>query len=250
MTPPVALTVAGSDPVAGAGIQADLKTFAAQGVYGTCVLTAVTAQNGRGGYAVQPVPARLVRAQLDAVLDDLPVAAVKVGMLPDAEAAQALAARDLPPLVLDPVLLSSTGFRLGALSAVRMMVPRATVVTPNLAEARALADAPGARPEEAAEGIGAPYVVVTGAHGDGVDLVWTPERTWYLRAPRIDTANTHGTGCTFSSAIAARLAYGDGVPEALERAKAYVTGALRGAAGWRLGSGAGPLDHFWFREAS
>jgi hydroxymethylpyrimidine/phosphomethylpyrimidine kinase len=249
VTPPVALTVAGSDPVAGAGIQADLKTFAAQGVYGASVLTAVTAQNGRGVYAVEVLPARLVRAQLDAVLVDLPVAAVKVGMLPDPEVAQALAARDLPPLVLDPVLLSSTGSRLGALAAVKLLLPRAAVVTPNLAEARALAGDPDAGAEEAAELIGAPCVVVTGAEGDGVDLVWTPDRTWYLREAPVDTANTHGTGCTFSSAIAARLAYGDSVPEAVERAKAYVTGALRAAAGWRLGSGAGPLDHFWCKEA-
>jgi hydroxymethylpyrimidine/phosphomethylpyrimidine kinase len=256
VTPPVVLTVAGSDPSAGAGIQADLKTFAAQGVYGVCVITAVTAQNSRGVSDVYPLPPAVVGKQLDALLDDVRLAAVKVGMLATAEAATVVAdrARDggLPNLVLDPVLLSSSGYPIGVREAVEHLLPYATVVTPNAAEAGALLDRPvGTRAElaEAAERLaakGPTSVVVTGGDGagpDAVDVLWTPDGVQFLTAPRVATRNTHGTGCTFAAAVAARLALGDAVPDAVREAKDYVTRALRDAADWKLGSGTGPLNH-------
>jgi len=260
MTPPVCLTIAGSDPGAGAGIQADLKTFAAHRVYGASVVTAVTAQNTHGVNDVFPVPATLVGTQLAAVLEDMPVAAVKVGMMATAEIAAVIATKarhgGLPNLVLDPVLLSSSGFRLGVVAAVKRLLPYATVVTPNLDEASALvgwpvasvADMAGAAAQIAAEG-GAKFVIITGGDAPGdeaVDALWTDAGARFLRAPRIATNNTHGTGCTFSAAVAARLAMGDAVPDALVRAKEYVSWALQGAVDWKLGGGRGPLNHLGF----
>ncbi len=255
--PRVALSIAGSDPSGGAGIQADLKTFAAHGLYGTAVITALTAQSTRGVAAVFAVPAGFVGAQLAQLLPDLPPAAVKVGMLGSAEAAglvaEQAAAGALPHLVLDPVLDSSSGFPLTGRGAVELLLPFATVVTPNLAEAAALAGFPVRTPEDmvrAASAIGARgprAVVVTGGDAPGVmatDAVWTPEGAQLLRGARVETRNTHGTGCALSSAIAARLALGDPVAVAVRGAKEYVSRALAGAAGWRLGNGAGPLDHF------
>jgi hydroxymethylpyrimidine/phosphomethylpyrimidine kinase len=231
VTPPVVLTIAGSDPCGGAGIQADLKTFAALGAYGASVVTAITAQNSRGVTAVAAVPPALVAAQLDSVLADLPVAAVKVGMLTSVRTAALIAERELPNLVLDPVLSASAGGELGNRAAIELLLPCATVVTPNRAEA---------------VGLTGRWVVVTGSGDD--DVLYHDGVAHTLATQRIDTRNTHGTGCTFSSAVAARLAFGDPVPDAVRRAKEYVTGALRGAAGWTLGSGAGPLDHFGFGE--
>jgi hydroxymethylpyrimidine kinase/phosphomethylpyrimidine kinase len=263
MTPPVALTIAGSDSGGGAGIQADLKTFAALGVYGTSVITAVTAQNTRAVTGVYPLLAAATREQLAAVLEDLPVAAVKTGMLGTDEVAAVVAgaARDglLPNLVIDPVLVSTSGSRLGVMSSVEQLVPYATVLTPNLDEASALVGWPVRTPDEMAAAAaqlgsaGARCVVVTGGDlgpdTEAVDAVWMADRAWMLRSPRVLTRNTHGSGCTFSAAIAARLALGDAVPDALASAKAYVTRAIGGSAGWRLGSGNGPLDHFgWTLE--
>jgi hydroxymethylpyrimidine/phosphomethylpyrimidine kinase len=257
VTPLVALTIAGSDPTAGAGIQADLKTFAAYRLYGASVVTAVTSQNTRGVDDVFTVPATVVGTQLAAVLSDLRPAAVKIGMLGTAEIAAVVAAKaragDLPNLVLDPVLASSSGFRLGVTAAVKRLLPYATVVTPNREEASALvgwevasvADMAGAAGQLAAEG--AKYVAVTGGDAGGdesVDALWTPAGARFLHAPRVVTTNTHGTGCTFSAAVAARLALGDAVPDAVVAAKEYVTRALRAAAEWRLGGGTGPLNHF------
>ncbi len=255
-TPPVVLTIAGSDPSAGAGLQADLKTFAAQRVHGVCVVTAVTTQNSRGVTDVYPVPSTVVETQLDAVLADVRVAAVKVGMLATAETAAVVAvrARDglLPNLVLDPVLLSSSGFRLGAAAAVELLLPYATVVTPNAGEAGALLGRPVTTAAELADAAGqlaargVKNVVVTGGDSpgeDAVDVLWTPAGVRFLTAPRVATRNTHGTGCTFAAAVAARLALGDDLPDALQEAKNYVTRALRGAADWDLGSGTGPLNH-------
>jgi hydroxymethylpyrimidine/phosphomethylpyrimidine kinase len=256
MTPPVVLTIAGSDPSAGAGLQADLKTFAAQGVYGVCVVTAVTTQNSHGVSDVYPVPPTVVGTQLDALLEDVRVAAVKVGMLATADIASVVAgrARDglLPNLVLDPVLLSSSGFRLGARAAVERLLPYATVVTPNAEESGALLGRPVTTAAEMAEAAGQlaakgpKYVVVTGGDSpghDAVDALCTPAGVRFLTAPRVATRNTHGTGCTFASAVAARLALGDDMPDALQEAKNYVTRALRDAADWELGSGIGPLNH-------
>jgi len=229
MTPPVVLTIAGSDPTAGAGIQADLKTFAAHGGYGVCVLTAVTVQNSRGVSAVHPLPAELVTAQLFAVLEDLPVAAVKVGMLATAEIAEAIATVGyaLPNLVLDPVLVSSSGHRLTATDAVRRLLPFATVVTPNADEAPYVTDAPQ-------------WTIVTG--GDGaVDTISGPDGTWELAGEPVGTRNTHGTGCTFSAAIAAGLAKGRDPLAAITRAKQYVSRAIETSLA--IGHGHGPTNH-------
>jgi hydroxymethylpyrimidine kinase/phosphomethylpyrimidine kinase len=205
---------------------------------------------------VYPVPPAVVGTQLDALLDDVRLAAVKVGMLATAETAAVVArrARDgaLPNLVLDPVLLSSSGFPIGVREAVEALLPYATVVTPNADEAAALLDRPVSTLAEMADAAGqlaakgATYVVVTGGDvpgPDAVDALWTPDGARFLTAPRIATRNTHGTGCTFASAVAARLALGDTVPDALQEAKNYVTRALRDAADWKLGSGIGPLNH-------
>lgn len=258
MTPPVVLTVAGSDPSGGAGIQADLKVFAALGVYGASVVTAVTAQNSRDVFDVFPLPGNVVSGQLTAVLDDLPVVATKTGMLATADIAAAVSAKAragaLPHLVVDPVLASSTGRRLGVVAAIERLLPYATVVTPNLDEASALVgwridtptDMAGAASQLASNG--AKHVVITGGDlpnpNESIDAVWTDAGVRFLRSRRVETRNTHGTGCAFSAAIAVRLALGDAVPEALVFAKRYVYRALVGARDWQLGSGHGPLDHF------
>ena len=258
MTPPVALTVAGSDSGGGAGVQADLKTFAAHRVFGTSVLTALTAQNTVGVRAIERVPPGFVAAQLDAVLDDLPVRAVKTGMLASAATVAVVAgyAGRLPNLVVDPVLVSSTGQRLFDDDAARayldVLFPHASVVTPNAREAALLAGRTVSTVDEAvaaAERLaktGVRCVVVKGGHLDGgadaVDVVWHAGAVELLRAPWVDTPNNHGTGCTFAAATAARLAHGEALPDALRAAKSYVHRALAGSAGWRLGTGHGPLS--------
>ncbi|AEV81719.1 phosphomethylpyrimidine kinase [Actinoplanes sp. SE50] len=251
MTPPVVLTIAGSDSGGGAGIQADLKTFAALGAYGVSVLTAITAQNTLGVTAIHPVPAGIVAAQLDAVLTDFTVAAVKVGMIADSAVAKVIAERaaELPNLVVDPVLVSTSGSRLGEAATVRVLTAYARVVTPNREEAAALA---GCRAETVPEmaaaaaeiaATGPRAVVVTGSDL-AVDVLWDAGRITELHGEPVSTPNNHGSGCTFSSAIAVRLAMGDPVPAAVAAAKEYVSGALRGGAAWRLGAGPGPLNHF------
>jgi hydroxymethylpyrimidine/phosphomethylpyrimidine kinase len=264
MTPPVALTIAGSDSGGGAGIQADLKTFAALGAYGACALTALTAQNTRGVQGVFAVPTDFMVAQVDAVLDDLTVAAVKTGMLATMETVAAVAdlaaAGRLPNLVVDPVMVASSGDRLLPEAAVRcyvdQLLPHTYVLTPNLLEAQVLLGMPIrtlAEQRGAARALGAlgpRVVIVKGGHavadttGEAVDVVWDGQQARELRAPRIDTRNNHGTGCTFSAAIAAGLAHGEPVTAAVEAAKAYLNRAVAGGAAWRLGSGHGPLDHF------
>jgi hydroxymethylpyrimidine kinase/phosphomethylpyrimidine kinase len=263
MTPPVALTIAGSDSGAGAGIQADLKVFAALRTYGVSVVTAVTAQNTRGVNDVYPMPGTVVAGQLNAVLDDIRVAATKVGMLATAEAAATVAAKAragaLPNLVLDPVLASSSGRRLGVVAAIERLLPYATVATPNREEASALlgwqvstaADMAGAAGQLAAAG--PKYVVITGGDmvtgEESVDAVWSENGARFLHLPRIVTRNTHGTGCTFSAAIAARLALGDAPSDAISFAKQYVASALTGARSWNIGTGRGPVDHFGWGSA-
>jgi hydroxymethylpyrimidine kinase/phosphomethylpyrimidine kinase/thiamine-phosphate diphosphorylase len=265
--PVVALTIAGSDSGGGAGIQADLKVFAALGLFGTSVLTAVTAQNTREVRTVHPVPARQVAAQIDAVLDDLPVRAVKTGMLGSARVAAAVAARAraglLPDLVVDPVLVSTSGHRLGVVAAVERLLPYAVVATPNREEAGAMVGRRVSSPDEMAAAArdiaagGPRYVLVTGgdagaddAGAEAVDALWTGTGVTLLRGPWIATGNTHGTGCSLSAAIAARLALGEPVPAAVRFAKEYVHRALSGARGWRLGAGHGPLDHFGWSAPS
>jgi hydroxymethylpyrimidine/phosphomethylpyrimidine kinase len=259
--PPIALTIAGSDSGGGAGIQADLKTFQRFHVFGTSVITAVTAQNTRGVTAWEPVSTELVIAQMEAVGADLPPAAVKTGMLANAAIVEAVAATiaelELPNLVVDPVMIAKGGDRLlleDAVAVIRTeLLKLAEVVTPNVPEAEVLAGASirtlddmrsAARRIRA---LGPRVVVVKGGHlttGDVViDVVCTPDREFDLRGPRLDTPHTHGTGCTFAAAITAGLALGQPVDEALRSARAYLEGAIRHAPG--LGGGHGPLDHFW-----
>jgi hydroxymethylpyrimidine/phosphomethylpyrimidine kinase len=257
--PPVALTIAGSDSGGGAGIQADLKTFATHGVFGASVVTALTAQNTVGVRAIEPVPATFVAAQLDAVLDDLPVAAVKTGMLgtPENVAYVASRAGDLPNLVVDPVLVSSSGHALYEGDVARayrdLLLPLAAVATPNLREASVLVgrelstvDEVAAAAEELGRA-GTRTVVVKGGHLRGTakatDVVWHDGAISTMTAPWVDTPNTHGTGCTFAAAVAAHLARGADVRTALRETRAYLQLALRGSAAWRLGGGHGPL--YW-----
>jgi hydroxymethylpyrimidine/phosphomethylpyrimidine kinase len=255
-----ALTIAGSDSGGGAGIQADLKTFAAHGVYGTSAITAITAQNTVGVTAVSALAADLVTAQIEAVASDIPLHATKIGMLANAAIVEAVAAAirglDLPRVVLDPVMLAKSGDLLlddEAVEGLRLeLLPCALVVTPNLPEAAVLCGHAVEAPHQAREaarrihGLGPKAVVIKGGHGTGdyiVDLLFDGERFLEFPTARIHTRNTHGTGCTFASAIAARLALGDDLPDAVGRAQAYVVGAIRH--GLAVGQGHGPLDHFW-----
>ena len=258
---PRVLTIAGSDSGGGAGIQADLKTFAALGCYGMSALTALTAQNTRGVRSIHGVPVAFLAEQIDAVAEDIGVDAVKVGMLHSAPVvrtvAEAIDRHRLAPVVLDPVMVATSDARLIEADAVealmRELFPRALLVTPNLDEAGLLvgrtlhteADMAAAGRELLA--LGARAVLVKGGHlaGDTVsDLLLVPgaEPLW-LRHPRIATPNTNGTGCTLSSAIAAHLALGDELPRAVQQAHAYVRAALAAGAGVRTGAGSGPLNH-------
>jgi len=262
MTTPVALTIAGSDSSGGAGIQADLKTFAALGVYGASVLTALTAQNTRGVSGVHLVPADFVTAQIDAVFGDLAVGAVKIGMVAQAGTIEAIADGLIrwraAHVVLDPVMVATSGDRLlpgDAIAALRnRLIPQATVLTPNLPEAGALLDEPMAADEAAiaAQGrrllaLGCPAVLIKGGHGEGatsIDYLVTSEATLALPAPRIATSNTHGTGCSLSSAVAAGLAKGEGLEAAVRNAKAFISAAIAAADRFSVGHGHGPVHHF------
>ena len=266
-TPPTALTIAGSDSGGGAGAQADLKTFAALHVHGTCALTAVTAQNTaevRGVVALDPA---FVRQQVQTVLDDFAVRSVKTGMLATAgivaTVADLAAQGRLPGLVVDPVLVSSTGHRLlepdGVAAYLERLLPHAVVATPNLREAAVLGetdlDSLGTLEARVAvaeriRATGARYVVVKGGHltESADDVVAGPDGVLVLPGARVDTGNDHGTGCSLSAAVAAYLALGAAVPDAISQAKAFVARALAGGAGWRLGAGHGPLDHFGWSE--
>ncbi|MEV5379995.1 bifunctional hydroxymethylpyrimidine kinase/phosphomethylpyrimidine kinase [Streptomyces nondiastaticus] len=256
--PPRVLTVAGSDSGGGAGIQADLKTMLALGVHGMSVLTAVTAQNSRGVQGVWELPAEAVRAQYRSVVDDIGVQAVKTGMLASAELVLTVAellAGTAAPVVVDPVGISKHGDALlaaSALDAVRTkLLPAATVATPNLDEVtwltglRVTSEDGMRRAADAVLSYGPRWALIKGGHleGDAVDLLTDGMEEHWLRAPRHDNRHTHGTGCTLASAIAAGLAKGHTVPEAVTAAKEYVTGAI--AAGFPLGDGIGPVDHGW-----
>ena len=260
----VALTIAGSDSSGGAGIQADLKTFAAFGVYGASAITAITAQSTKGIEAGVPLSADLVTAQIEAVAGDLTIHATKVGMLANAAIVEAVAAAiaglDLPLVVVDPVLVSSSGERLldedGVRALCAELLPRARVVTPNIPEAEALTGRRIQSPDDAREAarrihdMGAAAVIITGGHGlsdhaEGsvVDLLFDGHAFHEFRVPRVDSRHTHGTGCTFASAVAAGLALGRDLPDAAARAQQYVAGAIAHAPG--IGHGRGPLEHFW-----
>ena len=257
----VALTIAGSDSGGGAGIQADLKTFAAFGVYGTSAITAVTAQNTVAVTRVQEIEPSVIAAQIDAVAEDFPIAAVKTGMLANAAIVEAVAAtvrrRALPRLVVDPVMVSKSGAVLlsrDAAEALRLMLlPLAEMVTPNLPEAERLSGVTitdEATAREAARRIaahGARTVLIKGGHGAGaeaIDLFHDGRVFESFRGPRLKTRNTHGTGCTLSAAIAALLPVSPDVPTAIRRAKDYLVAAIAAAGTLEVGRGHGPVHHF------
>ncbi|MCP1538949.1 bifunctional hydroxymethylpyrimidine kinase/phosphomethylpyrimidine kinase [Methylorubrum extorquens] len=261
----IALTIAGSDSSGGAGIQADLKTFAALRVYGASVITALTAQNTRGVQAIHDVPADFVTAQIESVFSDLAVGAVKIGMLSRPETIRAVAEglrRHAPgiPVVLDPVMVATSGDRLISQEAVEILrselMPLATIITPNLPEAATLLDEGEAEHENEAVAQGrrllargARAVLIKGGHGEGSEsadhLIAADGTLRRFAAPRIETRNSHGTGCTLSAAVAAGLARGQGLAEAVGGAKTYVTGAIRAADTVPVGHGHGPLHHFF-----
>ena len=262
MTTPIALTIAGSDSSGGAGIQADLKTFAALGVYGASVITALTAQNTNGVSGIHAVPAGFVTAQIDAVFSDLHVDAVKIGMAAEFATIDAIAAgltRWSPKhVVLDPVMVATSGDRLLATEAVdalrTKLMPRASLVTPNLPEAAALLDEAVALSESAIESqgkrllaLGCRAVLIKGGHGQGaesIDYLVSSGGTIALAAPRVATKNTHGTGCSLSSAIAAGLAKGEDMESAVRNAKSWISAAIAAADRLTVGHGHGPIHHF------
>ena len=262
MTTPVALTIAGSDSSGGAGIQADLKTFAAFGVYGASVITALTAQNTSGVAGIHLAPADFVTAQIDAVFSDLDVRGVKIGMVAQLATVDAIVAgltRWSPKhIVLDPVMVATSGDRLLATDAVEALrtklIPRASLITPNLPEAAALLDEPVAVSEAGIESqgkrllaLGCPAVLIKGGHGQGtesIDYLLSGNGIIALAAPRIATRNTHGTGCSLSSAIAAGLAKGEDMETAVRNAKAWVSAAIAAADQLGVGHGNGPIHHF------
>ena len=259
---PVALTIAGSDSSGGAGIQADLKTFAALGVYGASAISALTAQNTTGVTAIHVVPADFLRAQIEAVFDDLDVKAVKIGMVAERATAEAiaetLAQRPRAKIVLDPVMVATSGARLleaDAVNALRVrLIPQAALLTPNLPEAAALLDEPPAGSVAAIEdqgrrllALGCGAVLIKGGHGEGsesVDYLVSESGSLALSAPRIMTQNTHGTGCSLSSAIAAGLAKGEALETAVRNAKVWISAAIAAADRFTVGHGHGPIHHF------
>lgn len=259
-TKPVALTLAGSDSGGGAGIQADIKAMEANGVFATSAITAVTAQNTQTVAMSYNLPERLIAAQIDTVVEDLPVRAAKTGMLSSSAIVRVVARKvrehNLDPLVVDPVMISKSGYRLLEQEAVDTLldelIPLATIVTPNAQEAALLANVDIVTLDDvrdAARAIhmqGPDVVLVKGGHLEGiseaVDVFYDGNNFREFTAPRIQTKNTHGTGCTFASAIAAHLAHGASAEEAVERAKQYVTEAIRNALS--LGKGRGPTNHF------
>lgn len=258
---PIALTIAGSDSSGGAGIQADLKTFTALGVYGASVITAITAQNTQGVQDVLTLPPDIIAAQMRSVADDLGVSAVKTGMLADRPTvetvAEGLGRFEGVPVVIDPVMVATSGDVLlapEAVEAVRTrLFPLATVVTPNLREAARLLDGPVAASEDEMEAqgrrllaLGPKAVLIKGGHGEGpeaTDILVLEAGSLRFAAPRIATRNTHGTGCTLAAAIAARLAAGDSLPSAVKTAKDFVWSAIQAGRKLAIGKGAGPVDH-------
>ena len=261
---PIALTIAGSDPSGGAGIQADLKTFTVLGVYGAAVITALTAQSTRGVAAIHRVPAAFVAQQIDVLADDLSVGATKTGMLHDRATvlatAEAVRRHSLHPLVVDPVMVATSGDVLLEDDAIAAylsdLIPLADVLTPNLEEAARLTGRPVARDEEqmleqaqALQGLGCKTVVMKGGHCTGAQatdvFLGVDGQVLRLTQPRVATPNTHGTGCTFSAAMTASLARGRTMPDAVSDAKAFVHGALMAGRQLHIGHGTGPVDHLF-----
>ncbi|MES2822910.1 MAG: bifunctional hydroxymethylpyrimidine kinase/phosphomethylpyrimidine kinase [Pseudomonadota bacterium] len=259
---PIALTIAGSDSGGGAGIQADLKAFAALSVYGCSAITSLTAQNTLGVQGVLPIPPEFVAAQINSVLTDMQVGAVKTGMLATAEIIEAVAnilnAYPVIPVVLDPVMVATSGDRLLAQSAITVLIkklmPRAIIITPNLLEAAALLDVPVAQTEtqiqlqaEQLLAMGAQAVLMKGGHAQGAeanDFLFTNNEQFLFSAARINTRNTHGTGCTLAAAITAGLAKKLSLYDAVLQAKDYLHNALLQAHKLNIGQGSGPVHHF------
>ncbi|MBI1621745.1 bifunctional hydroxymethylpyrimidine kinase/phosphomethylpyrimidine kinase [Aquamicrobium zhengzhouense] len=257
----IAITIAGSDSGGGAGIQADLKTFSALGVFGTSAITAITAQNTQGVTALEDISSGIIAAQIDAILDDMNVGAAKIGMVSRAETIVTIAQRlrhyRLRPVV-DPVMVATSGDRLLQEDAIDTLkaeiLPQAAIVTPNLPEAALLTGLPVARTEDemivqarALVDMGAGAALVKGGHGTGpesVDILFDGQDIARLSAPRIDTRNTHGTGCTLSAAITAGLARGLSLIDAVREAKSFLHSALDAAQHMKVGKGSGPVHHF------
>ncbi|GER90278.1 hydroxymethylpyrimidine/phosphomethylpyrimidine kinase [Dictyobacter vulcani] len=262
---PRALTIAGSDSSGGAGIQADLKTFAALGVYGTSAITAITAQSTLGVRSAYDLPVEQIVAQIDAIMEDIGTDAAKTGMLSSSEIIEAVAERARYwqlRLVVDPVMVAKGGASLLRTEAVKtlssILLPLAEVVTPNLLEAEVLTgrslhtEDAMREAARAIHALGPRYVIIKGGHRPQapIDIFYNGQDFVDLRAERIQTPNTHGTGCTFSAAIAAFLARGWSMDEAVVRAKRYITGAIEHAAALNIGHGYGPVDHFWLFDQS
>ena len=253
------LTIAGSDSCGGAGIQADLKAFSANGVYGMSVITAVTAQNTQGVFDVQDITPSVIANQIKAIFDDIRVDAIKIGMVSRPETieiiAQTLKSYPLPPLVIDPVMISKSGYDLlqpeAKKALIEILLPMATLITPNLPEAEVIVgyriDTLELMKKAAVDlhQLGCQYVLVKGGHlaDDATDVLYDGEMFYLLEAKRLMSINTHGTGCTLSSAIAANLAKGLHVKDAVQEAKAYITEAI--GFGFPLGHGVGPVHHFY-----
>ena len=253
------LTIAGSDSCGGAGIQADLKAFSANGVYGMSVITAVTAQNTQGVFDVQDINPSVIAHQIEAVMDDIRVDAIKIGMVSRPETIEIIASTlkkyPLPPLVIDPVMISKSGYDLlqpeAKKALIETLLPMATLITPNLPEAEVIVgytiDTIELMQKAAKDlhTLGCQYVLVKGGHlsDDATDVLYDGKEFYLLNAKRLISINTHGTGCTLSSAIAANLAKGYPVKQAVEEAKAYITEAI--GFGFPLGKGVGPVHHFY-----
>ncbi|MDR3597197.1 bifunctional hydroxymethylpyrimidine kinase/phosphomethylpyrimidine kinase [Clostridium sp.] len=255
-----ALTIAGSDTCGGAGIQADLKAFSANGVYGMSVITAVTAQNTMGVFGIQDINPEMIESQIDVIFDDIRVDAIKIGMVSKIESIKAISkalrkVEKLPLIVLDPVMISKSGFNLLSRDAkdtlVKELFPLATLITPNLPEAEEILGMKIENLEQMKEAalklkeLGPKFILVKGGHleGEATDLLYDGEKFIILKQERINTTHTHGTGCTLSSAIAANLAKEMKVEEAVKEAKRYITIAIEH--GFELGKGVGPTNHFY-----
>lgn len=253
------LTIAGSDTCGGAGIQADLKTFSAHGTFGMSVITAVTAQNTQGVFGVEDISPEIIKKQIEVIFDDISVDGVKIGMVSKTitikTIAETLAKYPVKNLVVDPVMVSKSGYHLLAPEAkaalIKYLLPMATVVTPNLPEAEVITGIKTSSIEDmkkAAEEIykiGPKYVLVKGGHleGEAIDVLYDGREFTYYNSPRINTKNTHGTGCTLSSAITANLSLGLSVNEAILKAKDYITAAIENS--FSIGKGVGPVHHFY-----
>lgn len=253
------LTIAGSDSCGGAGIQADLKTFSAHKVYGMSIITAVTVQNTQGVFAVHDIPADMIKKQIEVIFDDIHVDAVKIGMVSKTETIKAIAHTlskySVQNLVIDPVMVSKSEFHLLQPEAkealINYLLPMATLVTPNLPEAEVITGLKISTLEDMKKSadlirkIGPKYVLIKGGHLDGeaTDILYDGNEFSYYNSPRINTKNTHGTGCTLSSAIASNLGNGLQMKEAIEKAKLYITGAIENS--FPIGKGVGPVHHFY-----